>query len=61
MSINTTRAFFITIGILFIGFIWTTFFPNAPYETLTPALVVTFGAVAGKRLAQKAKWANGGK
>ena len=57
MFINTSRGFIITLALLFIGFIWTTFKPEAPYTTFAGAAGLAFGALAGKRLAQKADWA----
>ena len=60
MVITTTKAFVIALAMVFIGFFWSTFFPAAPYATMTTTVGILFGAYAGKRLAQKAKWANGG-
>lgn len=57
MFINTSRGFVITTGLLFAGFIWASFYPSAPYTTFASAAGVAFGALAGKRLAQKAEWA----
>ena len=57
MYINTSRGFVLTLALLFIGFIWTSFIPEAPYTTFAGTVGLVFGAVAGKRLAQKANWA----
>jgi len=57
MFINTSRGFCLTLALLFIGFIWTSFQPQAPYVTFAGTVGLAFGALAGKRLAQKAGWA----
>jgi hypothetical protein len=55
--INTSRGFLITIILLFVGFIWASIKPAAPYATFASTVGLIFGALAGKRLAQKAEWA----
>ena len=60
MFINTSRGFCLTLALLFIGFIWTAFIPEAPYTTFAGTVGLAFGALAGKRLAQKATWAQEG-
>lgn len=61
MVMTTTKAFIVALAMVFIGFFWSTFFPAAPYSTMTTTVGILFGAYAGKRLAQKANWANGNK
>jgi uncharacterized membrane protein YfcA len=52
-TIRTWQAFLIVLALIFIGFIWTTFYPNSPYTTFSTAVGLIFGGYAGKRLAQK--------
>jgi dolichol kinase len=52
-GMNTTKSFIIWIIGLYIGFIWATFFPNAPFQVFATALTAGLGAVIGKRLFQK--------
>lgn len=60
MVVNTSKAFIITLFLLFAGFLWTSFFANAPYSTFATTIGLVFGANAGKRLMQKRKEFNGG-
>jgi len=60
MVITTSKAFCLTLALLFAGFIWASFIPEAPYVTFAGTVGLAFGALAGKRLAQKASWAQEG-
>jgi len=53
MFVNTTRAFYITLAVLVAGFVWTTFYPNAPFESLVAGIGAMFGITVAKRYAQK--------
>ena len=41
------------VAVLVAGFIWATFFTDAPYTTFAGTLGLVFTAYAGKRLLQK--------
>ena len=53
MFINTTRAFYITLAVLSAGFVWSTFYPEAPYASLVAGIGAMFGITVAKRYAQK--------
>ena len=53
MSIRTTHALIIGIVLLAGGYVWATFYPDAPYSIFAPALVGLFGGYTYKRLQQK--------
>ena len=50
---RTYQAFILCVAVLAAGFIWATFFTDAPYVTFAGTLGLVFGAYAGKRLLQK--------
>jgi len=52
-GLNTEKTFAIWILGLYIGFIWATFFPSAPFSAFSIALTGGLTAVVGKRLWQK--------
>lgn len=50
-----------TLILLFVGFIWASFFKEAPYATFAGTAGLVFGGYAGKRLAQKGQWTKSSK
>ena len=58
-GLTTEKTFAIWIIGLFIGFVWATFFPNAPFEAFSAALTGGLLGVTGKRLFMKHKKFNG--
>jgi len=52
-GLTTEKTFALWIIGLYIGFVWATFFPNAPFSAFSVALTGGLGVVAGKRLFQK--------
>ena len=50
---RTHQAFRLCVAVLAAGFIWATFFTDAPYTTFASTLGLVFGAYTGKRLLQK--------
>jgi len=50
---RTYQAFILCVAVLTAGFIWASFFTEAPYTTFAGTLGLVFGAYAGKRLLQK--------
>ena len=50
---RTYQAFLLCLTALTGGFIWTTFYPVAPYVAFSGTVGLVFGAYAGKRLLQK--------
>lgn len=56
MVITTSKALIMTLILLFVGFIWASFFKEAPYATFAGTAGLVFGGYAGKRLAQKGQW-----
>ena len=59
MKVKSWQAFLIYCGTLLSGFIWTTFFKDAPYSVLATWSCAGLGIYVGKRLAQKYKTFNG--
>ncbi len=53
MTIYTYQAFVIALLLLCAGFIWGTFYTDAPYEIFAGAVVAVFGGYGFKRLKQK--------
>jgi len=53
MTIYTYQAFVIALLLLCAGFIWGTFYVDAPYEIFAGAVVAVFGGYGYKRLKQK--------
>jgi len=51
--VNTARASLVFVCFLTSGFIWTTFYPDAPYALYMEGLIIALGLITGKRLAQK--------
>ena len=58
-GLTTEKTFAIWILGLYIGFIWATFFPDAPFSAFSVALTSGLGIVAGKRLFRKHQKFNG--
>jgi len=52
-GLTTEKTFALWIIGLILGFIWSTFFPNAPFDAFAYALTGGLGAVIGKRLFMK--------
>ena len=50
---RTYQAFLLCIATLVGGFVWATFFPQAPFVSFSGTVGLVFGAYAGKRLLQK--------
>ena len=46
---KTEIALAICLGSLYLGLVWATFFPAAPYAVFGPSVVALFGIVAGRR------------
>lgn len=55
MRITSSEIVLIAIVSLFAGFIFSTFFPAAPYGVFAPAIVGLAGAYWTKRLVQKSE------
>ena len=53
MTIRTYQAFMITLCVLAGGFVWASFYTDAPYEMFASAVVAVFGGYGYKRLKQK--------
>jgi hypothetical protein len=51
--VNTARASLVFVFFLTSGFIWTSFYPEAPFTAYMEGLCVALGLITGKRLAQK--------
>ena len=52
MKVSTSQAFLFSLIALVLGFVWTSFFPEAPYDTLANSIPWIFGAIASKRWAE---------
>ena len=50
---RTYQAFILCVAVLTAGFIWASFFTEAPYITFASTLGLVFGGYASKRLIQK--------
>ena len=55
MQVNTEKYAVMCLVAFFIGYVWATFFPQAPYLILVEAVGGSLALVAGKRLTQKLK------
>lgn len=51
--VNTVRASLVFVFFLTAGFIWASFYPEAPFSAYTEGLVIALGLITGKRLLQK--------
>ena len=58
-GLTTEKTFAMWIVGLFIGFVWATFKPDAPFEAFSAALTGGLLGVTGKRLFMKHKKFNG--
>ena len=54
-TLKSWQAFFIAIGVLTAGFVWTTFFKEAPYGVFAPAVVGLAGGYWAKRTIQRSE------
>ena len=50
---KTYQAFLLSVAVLVAGFLFATFFHDAPYATFAGTLGLVFAAYSGKRLLQK--------
>jgi hypothetical protein len=55
MRIGSSATLLICVTALFVGYIWTTFFPAAQYGVFAPSLVALAGAYFTKRVVQKSE------
>jgi len=55
MTIKTWHAFLIVLGVLSAGFVWVTFYPDAPYSIFAPSVIAGAAGYGYKRLQQKKK------
>ena len=55
MKVTSSEIVLIALVSLFAGFIFTTFFPAAPYGVFAPAIVGLAGAYWAKRTIQKSE------
>jgi len=53
MTIKTWHAFLIVLGVLSAGFVWVTFYPDAPYSIFAPSVIAIATGYGSKRLEQK--------
>lgn len=59
MRITSSEMLLICIASLVGGFVFSTFFPAAPYGVLAPSIVAVAGAYWAKRTVQKSEKYNG--
>ena len=58
-GVRSWQAFLIGAGVNLFGFVWTSFYPNAPYEIFSWVIFATTIGYITKRIAQKSKMFGG--